>query len=161
MARYRGRDDVDEWCACWAYQWVSLFLRNPRRAREYIGPLNCTLGRVRELHDGASSNTEHVRPLPEGFLGVGLVVAVALRYMDATHREMIGAHYLARVYDLDRGERLKRPVKVRVIADRMGLSLAEYANRRDVAKGMIRTAFNLDPKDLAAARGQGIEVAQV
>jgi hypothetical protein len=161
MSRYRGRDDVDEWCDCWAYQWVAMFLRDPRKAREYVGPLNCTLGRVRELHDGASSNTEHDRPFPEGFLGDGLVVAVALRYMDGTHREMIGAHYVARLYDLSNGERFRRPVKVHTIAERMGLSTSEYANRRDIAKGMIRSAFNLDPIDLARARAKSVHVAQV
>lgn len=152
MSRYRGRDDVDNWCDVWAYQWCSLFARDPERAREYLGSLKCTLGRVRELHDGASSSTSRDRPFPEVFLGDGLVVAVALKYMDLTHRELIGAHYLVRLYDLRTGERMRYPIKVSTMASLMGIHPSEYANRRDVAKGMIRAAFNLDTKELHVAR---------
>lgn len=161
MTRYRGKDETDLQLECWAWQWVQLFVKNPERASDYIGALGCTLGRVMERHDGASSTTTRDRRFPEGFLGEALVVAVALKYMDLAHREIIGAHYVARVYDLDTGERLRRTIKVRFIAERLGLSVAEYMNRRDVAKAGVRAAFVLEPKELSLARSLVAQSAHV
>lgn len=160
MARYRGRDQVDNYCDCWAYQWSQLFSENPKQAREYIGALKCTLGRVRELYDGASSTTVSLRPMPEVFLGHGLVVAVALRYMDQTHREIIGVHYLVRFYNLDTGERLNDRIKVATLASLMGIHPSEYDARRRAAKAIIETAFNLDLKELVTAHLKMVPIAQ-
>jgi hypothetical protein len=134
-------DDVDQWCSVWAYQWASMFLRDPRRARDYIGPLCCTLGRVHELHDGAASQTEHDRHFPEGFLGDGLVVAVAIKYLSSTHQDWLRHHYIVRVYSPDTGRAYRYPIPVPTMASRMGLDIGAYSRRRDAAKSMIRSAF--------------------
>lgn len=156
MARWH-EDDVDIACSAWAWQWVANFKRAPDRAGRYIGPMSCTLGRVRELADAAASNTEHGRSWPEVFLGTGLVVAVVLKTMPAGQRDLIWHHYIGRCYDQTTWDRLKRPTKQQTIAQRLGLSLAEYYHRRDTAKACIRTCLTLDTKVLYQARSQMVE----
>jgi hypothetical protein len=39
------------------------------------------------------------------------------------------------------------------VAERLGVSLAEYYNRRDTMKACIRCVLTLDTIDLASARG--------
>lgn len=155
MARWH-QDDVDVACEAWAYQWVNGMAKAPDRAGRFIGPLGCTLGRIRELHDAASSNTEHARNWPEVFLGQGLLVAIALQAMTLSSREIIWAHYVGRVYDPSTWQPLKRPAKQRLVANRLGLSLSEYYSRRDVAKACIRTVLclgvTLDTKCVASDR---------
>jgi hypothetical protein len=160
VARWQT-DDVDVACEAWAYQWVHAFAKSPDRASRAIGPLGCTLGRVMERHDGASSNTEHDRHWPEVFLGQGLIVAIALRVMSASSRELIGAHYIWRCYNPETWKAFKRPMKQSAVAHQLGVSLAEYYHRRDTAKACIRVALCLDTKEIAAAREQGVSVAQV
>ena len=153
MSRW-NEDDVDIACAAWAWQWVANFGRAPDRAGRYIGPMGFTLGRVRELADGAASSTEHGRSWPEVFLGSGLVVAVVLKTMLFSQREVVWHHYVGRCYDTTTWERLKRPTKQQAIAARLGISLAEYYHRRDTAKACIRTGLTLDTKVLYQARSQ-------
>ena len=159
MARWQ-EDDVDRAAQAWAYQWVQHFGKDPDRASRYIGPLNCTLGRVRELHDGASSNTDHDRSWPEVYVGTGLVVAIALKAMTESSRTLIWYHYVARCWNCDTWLPLKRPMKQRVIADRMGVSLAEYYHRRDTAKACIRTVLCLDTKSLASTPSKSVQSGQ-
>jgi hypothetical protein len=148
-------DDVDVACESWAHQWVANFGLPPDRAGRAIGPLGCTLGRVRELHDGASSSTERAgQHWPEVFLGQGLVVAVALRHMSEMQRLVVEHHYIRRWYDPTTWARMKRPTKQSVIAQRLGLSLSEYYTRRDTAKACIRTCLCVDTKVLARAHSQ-------
>ena len=143
MARWH-QDDVDVACEAWAYQWVNALAKAPDRAGRFIGPLGCTLGRIRELHDGAASNTEHSRSWPEVFLGQGLLVAVALQAMSLSQRELIWVHYVARVYNPTTWQPLKHPLKQRVVANRIGVSLSDYYRRRDCAKACIRTVLHLE-----------------
>ena len=154
-------DDVDVACEAWAHQWVANFGLPPDRAGRAIGPLGCTLGRVRELHDGASSTTDRAgQHWPEVFLGQGLVVAVALQAMAEMQRLVVWHHYVGRCYDTTTWARMKRPTKQVVIAQRLGVSLSEYYHRRDTAKSCIRTALCLDTKALAIGRGQMVLNAQ-
>ena len=160
MARWQ-QDDVDIACEAWAYQWVQHLARAPDRSGRYIGPMSCTLGRVRELADGAASSTDHDRRWPEVFLGTGLVVAVVLKTMPFSQRELVWHHYVGRCYDLTNWERLRRPLKQHTVANRLGLSLAEYYHRRDVAKACVRTGLTLDTKDLCKGRVQVVESAKL
>jgi hypothetical protein len=163
MARWH-QDDVDVACEAWAYQWVQNYARTPDRAGRTVGPLGCTLGRVMERHDGAASNTEHDRTWPEVFLGQGLLVAVALHAMSAGGREITWAHYVGRVYDPTTWQPMKRPIKQRFMADRLGLPLSVYYTRRDTAKACIRTVLCLglspDSKLGASTPGLGVCSAQ-
>lgn len=159
MARWH-EDDVDRACASWAHQWVQAFGKHPDRAGRFVGPLGCTLGRVMERHDGASSNTERDRAWPEVFLGQGLYVAIALKAMTLGSREIIWAHYVGRVYNPETWAPLKRPLKQRLVADRLGVSLAEYYHRRDTAKSCVRTVLFLDTKSLASAPPAGVYLAE-
>jgi hypothetical protein len=159
MARWH-QDDVDVACEAWGFQWVSAFARPPDRASRYIGPLGCTLGRVRELHDGAGSSTDRDRHWPEVFLGQGLLVAIALQAMAEMQRLVIWHHYVGRCYDQVKWVRLPRPSKQIVVAQRLGISLAEYYHRRDTAKACVRVALTLDTKDLARARGLTVQDGQ-
>lgn len=168
MARWK-MDDVDLACEAWAYQWVQHIANSPDRAGRYIGPMGCTLGRVRELYDGAASNTEVGRHFPEVFLGTGLVVSVALKAMSYWNREVIYRHYLERHYQphvvVDERTKeehtviakLKRPLKVRLMAERMGISVAEYATRKEIAKACIRTVLYLDTKQVASTCDQTVQ----
>ena len=160
MARWH-EDDVDCACQSWAYQWVQAFGKDPDRASRFVGPLGCTLGRVRGLHDGAASNTDRDRHFPEVCLGQGLIVAIALKCMSLTSQEIIGYHYIARCYDPTTWSAFKRPMKQGLVAERMGISRAEYYQRRDTAKACIRTALSLDTKALASARLSVVESDQM
>lgn len=159
MARW-PEDDVD--CACkeWAHQWVSAFAKAPDRASRAIGPLGCTLGRVIERHDGAASSTERDRHWPEVFTGYGLCVSIILKAMSDSSRDIIFAHYVARWYD-GQFAKQQRPVKQRVIAERLGLSLPEYYSRRDTAKSCIRVGLSLDSNALLSARDRVIRAPNV
>lgn len=159
MARWR-QDDVDLACEAWATQWVDNFGRAPDRAGRAIGPLGCTLGRVRELHDGASSSTSRDRHWPEVFLGQGLVVAIALKAMAEMQRLVMWHHYVGRCYDQASWARLPRPTKQVVIAHRLGIGLSEYYHRRDTAKACVRVALCVDTKVLASARAQAVQGGQ-
>lgn len=159
MARWH-EDDVDRACASWAHQWVEGFGKSPDRASRSVGPLGCTLGRVRELHDGASSNTGRDRAWPEVFLGQGLLVAIALQAMTLGSREIVWAHYVGRVYNPVTWAPLKRPLKQRLVAERLGVSLAEYYHRRDTAKSCVRTVLCLDTIVLASTPGLTVQVTQ-
>ncbi len=153
MARWE-QDAVDFACEAWAYQWMALFGRDPRKASEYLGRLSCTLSLVTLLHDGAGGGgTLITQQFPEGFLGDGLLVNIVIKRMPESDREMIWRHYVERwyflkpVYDVKKNligcdpARLIRPVKQGVIAARMGVSRSEYHSRRDQAKSFIRGAL--------------------
>src|SRR4051812_7753081 len=89
-------DHVDRACHAWAYQWVQAFAQAPEPG-QMIGNLGCTLGRVHELHDGASSSTQrNPQRFPEVFLGEALFVAIALTGMRDITRRMIWFHYVDR-----------------------------------------------------------------
>ena len=154
------QDDVDVACEAWAWQWVQNFGRAPDRAGRTIGPLGCTLGRVRELHDGAASNTEHARSWPEVFLGTGLLVAVTLKAMRESQRLVVWHHYIGRRYDQSSWTLLTRPLKQTTVAERLGISLAEYYHRRDTAKLCLRVGLTLEPNEFAAARRQSASSGQ-
>lgn len=160
MARWE-QDDVDVAAEAWAYQWVQHFGRDPDRAGRYIGALGCTLGRVRELADGASSGTEGGQRWPEVYLGTGLIVAITLKAMTLGSRQVVWHHYVWRWYDEAKWVKRARPLKQRFVAERLGLSLAEYYHRRDTAKSCLRVGLFLDTKDLASAQGFKVKVGQV
>lgn len=149
------RDDIDDACESWAFQWVQSFGKAPDRASRYIGPLGSTLGRVLQLHDGASSNTTRDQHLPEVFLGQGLIVAIALKAMSERSRELIHRHYVARWYEPGTWARRSRPVKQAIIAADLGVSPAEYYRRRDCAKQCIAVVLSLGvPEKPLATRAE-------
>ena len=153
-------DEVDTVMQVWARQWVEAFLRDPDRAGRMIGPCSCTLGRVIERHDGASSSTSRDRHWPEVFLGDGLLAAVILKSLTESQREVLMYHYVARVYGPE-GRPLRYPLKQRVIAGRMGVSLQTYYNHRDAAKSAVRACLCLDSKALAHARRMMVHGAKL
>lgn len=167
MSRWQ-EDEVDRACNAWAYQWVRNFANAPQTAGAAIGPLGCTLGRVRELHDAAASTggrrDEH---WPEVFMGEGLLVAIALNAMHELTRQVIHRHYIERWFAPVPGkgglvtlERRSRPTKQAVIAARMGVSLARYYTLRDCAKQCVSVVLTLDSKGLASRGGTGVQAAQ-
>jgi hypothetical protein len=148
MARWE-QDDVDVAAEAWAFQWVQHFGRDPDRAARYIGPLGCTLGRVRELADGASSGTEGGQHWPEVYLGTGLMVRITLEAMTESSRVIVWHHYVWRWYEQPAWAKKLRPMKQSRVAEHLGVSLAEYYHRRDTAKSCLRVGLLLDGKELA------------
>lgn len=137
-------DDVDVACESWAYQWVQNFGRDPDRAARYVGALRSTLGRVRELHDGASSRTQTPsQHWPEVFMGQALLVNMALSAMSEGSRLIVWSHYVLRVYDPATWARRPRAMKQAAVAAELAISVAEYYTRRDVAKECVRTVLML------------------
>jgi hypothetical protein len=159
MARWH-QDDVDVACEAWAYQWVQNFALAPDRAGRTVGPLGCTLGRVHEMGDGASSNTERDRHWPEVYIGQGLIVAIARKALRDSQQDVMWHHYVGRRYDTTTWKLLARPTKQTAVADRLGVSLAEYYNRRDTMKACIRCVLTLDTKALASAPGLVVSSGQ-
>jgi hypothetical protein len=169
MARWT-HDAADLACEAWAFQWCCLFRREPERAKEYLGALRSTLGNVPSLRDGdlkagkrlvlhagARSEGQFEQHFPEVFLGYGLVVAVALKYAEWYEREVIYRHYLEARYDMYTGQPLKRWSPRKVLAARLGVNPATYANHLNVGKGWINSALCLDIKDLSIAREKAYE----
>jgi len=137
-------DEIDVACESWAYQWVEHFGRNPLTAARYIGPLRCTLGRVRELHDGASSVTDRANQhWPEVFVGTALAVSQAFQCMSLAGRSVLFAHYVLRRHDPQTWARRSRPVKQSIVAADLGISLSEYHHRRDTAKACVSVALGV------------------
>lgn len=158
MARW-DHDEVDVACGQWASQWCSLYQRDPQQAREYLGALRSTLGSRRDLH--ACSRTNRLdQHWPEGFLGNGLVVAVALQYADFIERELIYRHYLERRFDVATGDAVRRLAPRKTLAARMGMHPSRYAYRLQAAKSWIRAALCLDIKELGIARGEVVQHGQ-
>jgi hypothetical protein len=156
-------DDVDRACNTWAYQWVRAFARPPEPGQT-IGQLNCTLGRVRELHDGASSTTESCQQWPEVFLGEGLLVAIALKAMSERSRDVIFQHYVVRWFEYREEKgwvRRSRPRKQVQVAHAMKCGLSRYYVLRDTAKSCVSVVLSLDTKVLARAGSRSAPSAQV
>jgi hypothetical protein len=140
-------DEVDRFCDAWAYQWVSLFARDPIKASEYLGRQNCTLGSVKQMGDGAGAGTVVAQSFPEVFLGEGLIVSCLTKLMTEGEREILFRHYADRWYATRRAKgehgtieivRMGRPVKQEVMAMRMSISPSLYYRRRDRMKAFIR-----------------------
>jgi hypothetical protein len=141
---YHGRDDIDIAAESWAFQWVRHFGRDPQTAAATLGPLKCTIGRVRELGDGASSFSGYrSQTWPEVFLGTALAVNLAFQTMSLPNRAVLFAHYVLRWYDAGTWARRSRPTKQSTIAGELGIGVAEYYTRRDCAKECIRTVLDL------------------
>jgi hypothetical protein len=146
MARWH-QDDVDVACETWAYQWVQNFGLAPDRAGRTVGPFGCTLG-----SKGATSRSNvYDAHYPEVYLGQGLIVAIAHKAMRESQRLVLWHHYIGRRYDTTTWKLLPRPAKQTAVADRLGISLAEYYARRDTAKACISVVLTLDTKALASA----------
>jgi len=132
-------DDVDVACLAWADAWARHFLRDPRVARDYIGPLICTLAKVHTLHDGAASTTQSSRDPPELFLGNALLVSIALQYSTLTERQIIVMHYVRRRYHPKDGRKFKRVISPPQMARMMGIRMDIYGRRLRKAKGWVRS----------------------
>jgi hypothetical protein len=151
MARWK-QDEVDVACEAWAFQWCALFARDPRKASEHLGRVGSTLSLVKMMGDGASSSTVVEQGFPEVFLGVGLVVSCIIKHLNESDREMLFRHYIDRWYaqrpvpGLERSievVKLRYPIKQTIIAQRMGVSVATYHQRRDRAKACVATALGV------------------
>jgi len=147
-------DQADLAAEAWAYQWVALFAREPRKATEYVGRLSCTLGLVRIMADGAASGGAVVnQQFPEVFLGDGLVISCLIKQLTDRQREWLFRHYVDRWYVMrvKKGRdsendfecvRLPRPMKQVVMAERMGINLARYYQHREAVKARIFDALD-------------------
>lgn len=94
-------DAVDLACEAWAYQWVNLFARVPLKASEQLGRVGSTLDLIKIMHDGAGGSSGFVTQFfPDVFLGDGLVIACALKFMSDRDREILWVHYVDRWYYL-------------------------------------------------------------
>jgi hypothetical protein len=150
MARWE-QDAVDFACEAWAYQWVSLYARDPRKASEYVGRLASTLGLVRTMGDGAGATGTVAQVYPEVFLGDGLLVSCVMKSMTERQREWMFVHYVYRWFALRDVEvngkvlsevvRRGRPIKQLVATEEMHISLARYFVIRDAAKRRVRDAL--------------------
>jgi hypothetical protein len=151
LARWEP-DKVDFMCDSWAYQWVSLFARDPRKASETVGRLASTLGLVRVMGDGAGSTGTIAQVYPEVFLGDGLLVACLIKTMTERQREWLFVHYVYRWFglrDVDvNGKtmteivRRGRPIKQAIAAEDMQISLARYLEIREIVKRRIRVTID-------------------
>lgn len=155
MAR-PAQDKADFAAEAWAYQWVCLFARDPRKASEYVGRLNSTLGLVRIMADGAGSTGAVVsQHFPEVFLGDGLIVSCLIKRLSDRQREWLFRHYVDRWYVMrlqqgrDKEQRfecvkLTHPVRQKLMAARMGISEDRYYEHRRLVKLRIFEALPAD-----------------
>lgn len=168
------QDKADFAAECWAYQWVCLFARDPRKASEYVGRLNSTLGLVRIMADGAASAGAVVNQhFPEVFLGDGLIISCLIKRLTDRQREWLFRHYVDRWYVMRLQEgrdkeqqfecvRLAHPVRQKVMASRMGISEDRYYEHRRLVKLRIFEALpddGLPPQVKSSGIGNGQAVA--
>lgn len=164
MARWK-QDPIDFACEAWAYQWCALFARDPRKASEHLGRVGSTLGLVKLMGDGASSGTVVEQGFPEVFLGDGLMVACAIKYLRDYDRTMLFRHYIDRWYVQCPAQRrehgievvkLRYPVKQSTLASRMGISVSSYHLRRDRAKACVGVALGMGADDSRVESGRAL-----
>jgi hypothetical protein len=152
-------DTVDRACALWAAQWVRAFGRAPQVARDALGPLGCTLGRVLERHDGAASGTERDRHFPEVFEDDGLIVACILKTLSYSKAKVIHVHYIERWYRAPKWIKQAKPVRQVVVAERAGWTLREYLRYRDSAKTAIQGALDLSVSEIWRGPRIGVQIS--
>ena len=123
----RRLDAVDIACEEWADQMREMFgLRDPRRARDYVGAIRCTLAARRDLHHGARSSKPDQRWPEFPFSGRSAVVNVVYKRLPESLQEILVAHYVA-----------TSPRSKGLRADLMGISPREYWLRVARAKAAV------------------------
>ena len=144
MPRWQ-QDEADVAAEDWGLQWATLYANDPETARETLGPIRCTLGRVRIMGDGAGSGTVVSQHFPEAFLGRGLVVSCLAHDLTEGQRAWLWVHYVWRWYTLrpKRGKdqenrfhliRLNRPTKQLAAAGLLGVDERRYYQVRQRVK---------------------------
>jgi hypothetical protein len=108
-------------------------MRKPT-ARDYLGPMGCTLGNVKDTWDGAGSFTASMQRFPEVYCGELFHVNRAFHHMAPTLREIMDAHYVHIA-----------PVKLK--HDRLGIKWSEYWSRVGRVKAFVE-AWIASPKCL-------------
>ena len=133
----RKRDDIDLLCESWAKVRRELIgIRHPLTAREYLGPLKCTLGARRDLHAGAKSNGVDQRWPEYPYTGDLYLVNLAIKRMPPSLAEICDWHWT-----------LEQPRDKRLRADLMGLSRDQYWKRIARAKEFIAGALAVGRND--------------
>ena len=126
MGRRRRGDATDLACYAWARERRRLLgLDEPRTARETVGPVRSTLGRIRVYGDGAGAT----RPprggtFPEVYTGDAFAVNRAYHAMRPDLRRVMDVHYVARAPIDDKAEAL-------------AMSVRSYFNRVNVARAFV------------------------
>jgi len=116
----KRRELVDILLEAWARERRELLgLRHPLSAREYIGPLRCTLSARRDLHAGARSEGRRVEHWPEfPYTGDLALVNLVVKATPEPLRSIYDWHWT-----------LERPKDKRQRAELVGLSSTVYWHR--------------------------------
>jgi hypothetical protein len=127
----RKRNAVDLACEEWAVPMRELLgAAQPKLAKDYLGPVRCTLAARRDLHHGARSGRveQHFPEYP--FRGTAALVNTVYRRMPEPIQEIMVAHYVALT-----------PRSKTLRADLMGISVRDYWNRLGRAKSAVDGAL--------------------
>lgn len=127
MGRRSRNDAIDTLGQAWGRQRrVLLGLSEPKLAREYVGSLTCTLGRIRQLHDGAGSGaSRRDQKFPEVYTGDAFLVNLAYKAMAPDKRAVMDVHYAVRA-----------PIPMK--ADSLALSVDTYWRRVQAVREFLR-----------------------
>jgi hypothetical protein len=134
----KRRDEIDLLMESWArVRREMVGIRHPLTAREYLGPLKCTLGARRDLHHGSRSGKID-QAWPEfPYRGTLFVVNRAVKAMPPTLAEVVDWHWTLSV-----------PRDKRMRADLMGISPDQYwkrvARAKEFVAGALAVSENLD-----------------
>jgi hypothetical protein len=117
VGRRSNNEYVDALCREWGVVRRQLMgFDDPRRAREYIGAVRCTLGERRDLHAGSRSNKLDIH-WPEVYEGRARLVNAAFQALDPYKRIVMDLQYAAHKTDPS------------VKADLLRISVRAYWNR--------------------------------
>ena len=130
--RQRERDGTDLLCESWAHTRRELLgLREPVYARDYLGSLRSTLGRVKDCADGSSGAIP--QHYPEVYTGPAFHVNRAFQAMPPLLKAVMDLHYVfhgpdarkARALDLARREYFALVGKAKTSVDRYLSTVSE------------------------------------
>lgn len=123
----RKPDAFDEMFRRWAMKRRELLGVTPMQkplAKDYVGPLTCTLGNVKDTWDGASSRTAQDQHYPEVYPEDDVETNRAFKHMPGMYQQIVDVHY---VYML--------PVKTKLPA--LDIKKSEYWTRVENAKRFL------------------------
>jgi hypothetical protein len=123
----RKPDAIDELLQRWAKKRRELLGITPMQrplARDYVGPLTCTLGNVKDTWDGASSRTAKDQHYPEVYPEDDYETNRAIQHMPGILREIVEFHYVYTV-----------PIKTKLPV--LDIASSEYWARVNRAKSFV------------------------
>ena len=105
MGRRSKADVIDGVCREWGIVRRQVTgVDDPRKAKDYIGALKCTLAQRRDMHAGSKTNFTESQHWPELYTGDAIYVNEAFHSMRPFQRVVMEIHYCSRASAEEKAE---------------------------------------------------------